>query len=411
MVEAEGEDLVEALEGIGKLKEASKVAKISFSLVLTLLFIKLIFALLSKSQSLLADAIHNFTDVAKALSLFLAIYLVSKKPTKKFPYGLYKGENLLALALSLIMIINAIFIISDAVKSFGKVSKINYPYETIAILLISLVLLYLRYKYESSIELSTFKASSKDALLDSLTTLLVLSSIVFSIFEIYIIDKVLAIAIALPIIKEGIELAKESLFSLLDVSDEEVTKKVKKVIEKFAKVREIKVRKSSFYYFIEGKIEVREKNLRKAHALVDRIEREIKEKVENVASVTLHFEPERKKKLIIAIPLKNDSIASNFAKCESFKIVEVEKGKVAKQFIVKNEKRKEKVRAGLKVIKWLKKNFGVNAIIVRNIGEIGFYSALENDIDVYKSKNYKKDVNLLIKNKLMLLEKPTVKKE
>ncbi len=51
---------------------------------------------ITKSTALLAGAVHSFTDVIGSLLVITGIYL-SEKKSERFPWGLYKVENLTAL--------------------------------------------------------------------------------------------------------------------------------------------------------------------------------------------------------------------------------------------------------------------------------------------------------------------------
>ena len=58
----------------------------------------------SGSLALLADAVHSSADVVSSASIWGGIRL-SRRKSKRFPYGLYKLENLVALGTSALILL------------------------------------------------------------------------------------------------------------------------------------------------------------------------------------------------------------------------------------------------------------------------------------------------------------------
>ena len=81
-------------------KHADKAKrKLVIALGLCLLFIagEVVGAYLSGSLAIMSDAAHMFSDFASFLISLLAIHLASRKPSKKFTFGLLRAEALGAL--------------------------------------------------------------------------------------------------------------------------------------------------------------------------------------------------------------------------------------------------------------------------------------------------------------------------
>ncbi|RLB08221.1 MAG: hypothetical protein DRG50_00350 [Deltaproteobacteria bacterium] len=83
------------------LERSEKIALLSITLNAFLTVIKYLLAFFSGSVALMADAVHSLTDVISSASVLMGIRL-SKRRSRSFPYGLYKVENLVSLAMSLI---------------------------------------------------------------------------------------------------------------------------------------------------------------------------------------------------------------------------------------------------------------------------------------------------------------------
>ncbi|MHA1658639.1 MAG: cation diffusion facilitator family transporter, partial [Promethearchaeota archaeon] len=73
----------------------------------SLFVIKLIFALLTNSIALQADAFDNLTDIVMVIAALIGIIYSKKKANEKFPYGYYKIENIISLVISLLIFLAA----------------------------------------------------------------------------------------------------------------------------------------------------------------------------------------------------------------------------------------------------------------------------------------------------------------
>ena len=61
--------------------------------------IQLVVAMLSGSVALLADTIHNLTDALTAIPLLIAFRLARKPPSRRYPYGYHRAEDVAGLVI------------------------------------------------------------------------------------------------------------------------------------------------------------------------------------------------------------------------------------------------------------------------------------------------------------------------
>ncbi|MGH8071641.1 MAG: cation diffusion facilitator family transporter [Candidatus Entotheonellia bacterium] len=76
---------------------------------------------LSGSVALLADTLHNFSDAATALPLWLAFALRRRPPTERFTYGYRRVEDLASMAIMLIMACSAL------VAGYEAITRLLHP--------------------------------------------------------------------------------------------------------------------------------------------------------------------------------------------------------------------------------------------------------------------------------------------
>jgi divalent metal cation (Fe/Co/Zn/Cd) transporter len=72
-----------------------------------------IIALISGSLAVTAELVHNAADLLTAIAVIVGLRLATRK-SDAFPYGLYKVENLAAIALALVIFLTAYEIAREA---------------------------------------------------------------------------------------------------------------------------------------------------------------------------------------------------------------------------------------------------------------------------------------------------------
>jgi cation diffusion facilitator family transporter len=81
----------------------------------------------SGSVALLADTIHNFADATTAIPLWVAFVLARRKPTRTFPYGLGRAEDLAGMAIV------AIILFSAMVAGYEALDRLLHPHPITAL--------------------------------------------------------------------------------------------------------------------------------------------------------------------------------------------------------------------------------------------------------------------------------------
>lgn len=79
----------------------------SFAALLATAVVQAIIVVFSGSVALLADTIHNFADAATAIPLWIAFALARLKPSRRFPYGYGRVEELAGAAIVLTILASA----------------------------------------------------------------------------------------------------------------------------------------------------------------------------------------------------------------------------------------------------------------------------------------------------------------
>jgi cation diffusion facilitator family transporter len=286
------------------LKERWILGSLTLNLFLSIL--KLVVGLITNSLGLIAEAIHSFSDLIASVISFISVKITVKK-SKDFPYGLYKVENIAAVIISFFLFFAAYEILKEAFLSHES-HQVKNPEYAIIVMLIAMVLtfFYSRFEKKAGEKLNSpvLVADAEHIWADFLSSVIVLIGLI-SVYFGYNLDKYAAAIVALFIFKSGFEILKDSIKVLLDYSlDLDELNKIKNLILKnpaVVDIKEIKGRTAGSYKFIEVEILLHNMSLREAHRIVDEIAEEIKQKIQNIESVVIHYEPARQEGLRIGI--------------------------------------------------------------------------------------------------------------
>lgn len=297
-----------------QLERDKKAALVSIGVSAFLAVVKYLIGILSGSIALIADAIHSLTDVISSLGVFIGLRISSREPTKEFPFGFYKIENIASLFLALAVFYAGYEIILISVEKF-EAAIVTNVLTAISVALGSVVIAFLlsSYKLKVGRELNSpsLIADGQHTRSDALSSVAVLLGLVGYYFGFSSLDAIAGIVVSILIFRAGYEILKDSVKVLLDASiGNEELNRIREVVSEIYGVREIhylKARSSGKFIFIELDIHTNLKDLERAHQLSDKIEERVKLEIKNVDRVLVHMEPEEKEFIRYAVPCTENS--------------------------------------------------------------------------------------------------------
>jgi len=214
-----------------------KATIISSATATLLISIKLFIGIVSGSVAVLASAIDSVLDLAVSLFNYFAVHNSEKAPDAKFNYGRGKIEALAATIEGLIISASGLYILYSAIDKLLNEHQAQYLQESILVMLASLVItaalvIFLNYvaKKTGSMVIRSDALHYKTDLFSNAAILLSLVIIHFT--NLYIIDSILGILIAIYIIYSAYDLIKDGILVLMDVAmDTEVVEQIKEIIQ------------------------------------------------------------------------------------------------------------------------------------------------------------------------------------
>ena len=322
-------------------------ALVSLLLNLVQSALKFVGGLMTGSLSLLGEALHSLSDATASVIAYLSIKF-SQKKHDRFPYGLYKLENIGAIAIAFFLIISAYEIGHRAITGRVEIDRDALPVGigvVVFSLISSVTLSFLERRAGKRLNSPTLIADSYHTLTDAFGSLLVLVSL-SAVYMGYNYDRYFALGVVALILYTAFGLLKDQVGAILDISaDEETIERIRKIILSFPEVESIKrllVRSAGGKLFIDAEILLRPGSFMRSHAIADEIERRIAKEIENVEMAFIHYEPAREEKLRVAVfSSDNSSLCRDFSGVK--KMYVFEEGKGEPEVIEVNPKSEEDV--------------------------------------------------------------------
>ena len=275
------------------------IARLSILSNTVLIILKLIVGLMSGSVSIISEAIHSSMDLMAAIIAFFSVKVSDNPPDSRHPYGHGKVENISGVVEALLIFVAAIWIVVEAVKKLlGEAVVLESIGIGSAIMLVSaLVNIYVSRKLYKVARETHSVALEADALhlkTDVYTSLGVAVGLgLIMLTGINWLDPVVAILVAVFIIRESYFLLKRAFTPLLDEAweDNDIDDLEKTLNELHVNYHELRTRVAGNYRFIDLHIDMpKDLSVDSAHNYCDMIEGKLTEKFENL-NVTIHVEP------------------------------------------------------------------------------------------------------------------------
>lgn len=280
------------------MNQKTRIAGLSIISNSGLILIKVIAGVFSGSVSIISEAIHSSMDLIASIIAFFAVKISDTPSDERHNYGHGKIENVSGVLEGLLIFIAAGWIIFEAVKKMVDIQPVESLGISSLVMLISAVVnIFVSRKLYKTARATHSVALEADALhlkTDVYTSLGVATGLLLIwITKYHWLDPVIAILVALLIIRESFQLLKKAFFPLLDVAWDKIElEQLNKIfLDMNVRHHDVKTRKAGNYRFIDFHIEMPpEVPFAEVHDFCSRIEDEIHHTFENV-QITIHAEP------------------------------------------------------------------------------------------------------------------------
>ena len=195
--------------------------------------------LVSGSLALLSDALHNFSDVISLIVSYVAAKLTKKKASLHKTFGYKRAEILAAFINASTLVIVAVLLIFEAIERFREPQHIESNLviwlSLIAILANGFSVLLLKKDSDHNLNM---RSAYLHLLTDMMASIAVLiGGLLMKFYELYWVDSVLTLLIALYLIWVGYDLLKKSTKILMLFTPEQIN--IKDVVERVNTLQEV----------------------------------------------------------------------------------------------------------------------------------------------------------------------------
>lgn len=194
----------------------------------------------SGSLALLSDALHNLSDVISLVISFVANKLSQKSASLHKTFGHKRAEILAAFVNAATLVVVAVFLIIEAIERYQNPQEIESNLviwlSLIAILANGFSVLLLRGDSKKNMNM---KSAYLHLFTDMMASVAVLiGGLLMKFYELYWVDSVLTLVIALYLIFMGYDLLKESYRVLMLFTPSDIH--IKSIVEEIQKIPIIK---------------------------------------------------------------------------------------------------------------------------------------------------------------------------
>ena len=287
--------------------EKKLAAGLSITSNAVIIILKFIAGIISGSISIISEAIHSLSDFLASVLTFFAVMKSSEPADNDHPFGHGKYEDISGFVEGGLIIFAALYIIYEACKKLfmHKTFEVDATLGII-VMLVSVVANF----FVSAYLFKVAKKSNSISLLadgehlrtDIYSSIGILAGLILiKITGIDILDPIIAILVALFILKTGFSISKETLNNLLDGSlPQEDLELIENIITSYTNERvkgykNLKARRCGPSTDIElTMLFPKDMTINECHKVCDEIEELVKQKLGSV-TIMIHAEPECEK--------------------------------------------------------------------------------------------------------------------
>lgn len=275
-----------------------KTARLSIFSNTFLIGIKLLAGIFSGSVSIISEAIHSSMDLLAAIIAYFSVKISDTPADKEHPYGHGKFENISGVVEAILIFIAAFWIIYEAVVKIMNQDEVHEIGIGFVVMFVSAIVnLFVSkrlYKVAKETDSIALEADALHLKTDVYTSVGVgVGLLLIWITNLYFLDPIVAILVALFILRESYILLRNAFFPLVDTAMAEDEIQIIKTIlqEKSLRFHDLKTRKAGHYRFADIHLELPQNlSLKEVHDICDEVENALMQKIKNM-EINIHVEP------------------------------------------------------------------------------------------------------------------------
>ncbi|MCB0272396.1 MAG: cation transporter [Bdellovibrionales bacterium] len=222
---------------------STKKLYIAVAINILLTIAQVVGGLLSGSLSLMADALHNFSDAGAILIAVIARKIGQIPPNPTMTYGYQRAETLGTLINSVSLILIGVYLIYESVGRYAN----PQPIEGSVVIWVAGIALVI----DIATALLTYSAGAKDNMniraafihnvSDAMASVVVIvAGILIILYQWYVVDLVATIGISLYVIFHGFALMRKAILIVMQATPDGIdVNEVKEALEKIQGIQKV----------------------------------------------------------------------------------------------------------------------------------------------------------------------------
>lgn len=282
-------------------RDARKVTWVGAGVNFAIGGLKIVFGILGRSQVLVADGVHSFSDLATDFVVLFGLKAANRPYDEGHPYGHGRIETMGTLILGVVLIGAGVLILVEILARIraGILYTPSVPTLLIAALAIGTKEVLFRYTLRVGRRTgnSSVIANAWDHRSDALSSLAALVGIAGARAGWPILDPVAAIVVALLVMGVGWKISRGAVMELVDTAiPRSVQEQISRVAGETPGVlghHALRTRRVGQDIFVDIHIEVDPKlSVQEGHGVAKMVKEAVQRRITDVADVLVHTEPE-----------------------------------------------------------------------------------------------------------------------
>ena len=267
---------------------------------LSLVILKLIVGVTSGSKALIADALHSAANIITAFAIILSQKVSSRPADSRFHYGYGKVEFIAAGAISLLIIMGAVALITVSIEHLMQGSRTTPHFSALLMALVSIGANEMMFRYMhcagTQLKSQTILASAWANRADCFSSLAVIIGVVGGSLGFRHMDPIAALFVVAIIIKVSIKILFDSVRALMDYSVNDVySEEIETIVAGVEDVRaisQLRTRLIGQKIWVELDILIDSGcTIRDGHRITARVKDALRAKMRDVERIGIHFRP------------------------------------------------------------------------------------------------------------------------
>ena len=273
--------------------------KWSFAAMMLTALVQVVIVLFTGSVALLADTVHNFTDAAVTIPLWLAFLIARRRPSNRFTYGFGRFEDLAGLAIFLAILFSAVFICYESIDRLLHPQDVSYIWAVVAASVVGFLgnegVAVFRIRVGKQIGSAAVVADGYHARVDGITSLAVFFGALGVWLGFPLADPIAGLVIAAIILAIVWQSGRAIFLRLLDGIDPEIIQNIRRTVDGVPGVREateVRARWSGHRLHAEVNVTIGQAgDIERGHEVANRVRHQLTHQFPNLSWVTIHVDP------------------------------------------------------------------------------------------------------------------------